>query len=144
MSECKHETWNSVSAGLKWACGECGKFESDIVNELRQQLEAERAKRIAWELSTERAEATIAAMRGTLETIVSMVATLAEEANDTEGEILCAAMEALSKHPITEYVRTDNLGNRHYKMSQCSCSANDWVLINGKFECNFCEARLCE
>lgn len=66
MSECKHETWNSVSAGLKWACGECGKFESDIINELRQQLVAEQAKRIAWELSAERSEATIAAMRSVI------------------------------------------------------------------------------
>lgn len=44
MSECKHETWNSVSSGLKWACGECGKFESDIVDELRQLLATEQAK----------------------------------------------------------------------------------------------------
>lgn len=36
-------------------------------DQLRQQLAAEQAKRIAWELSTERAEATIAAMRSALE-----------------------------------------------------------------------------
>lgn len=70
MSECKHETWNSVSSGLKWACGECGKFESDVVDELRQQLTEEQAKRIAWELNAERAEDTIAAMRSALEELV--------------------------------------------------------------------------
>jgi hypothetical protein len=42
VSECKHETWNSVSAGLKWECGECGKFESVVINELQQQLTSER------------------------------------------------------------------------------------------------------
>lgn len=53
MSECKHETWNSVSPGLKWACGECGKFESVIINELRQQLAAEQDKNVELERNIE-------------------------------------------------------------------------------------------
>lgn len=74
MSECKHETWNSVSTGIKWACGECGKFESDIVNQLRQQLAAEQAKSaddIKWALAImdkfDEQQATIATMRSALE-----------------------------------------------------------------------------
>lgn len=41
---------------------------------------------------------------------------------------------------ILKFVRTDRLGNQHFQFPQCTCSANDWVLISGKYECNFCKA----
>lgn len=124
MSECKHETWNSVGSGLKWACGECGKFESDIVNELRQQLAAEQAKSAEWEsiAATEQykwglecgenqklfeklnqAEATIAAMREALQE--AHLGLKACEVYMYDGII----EQALSNTAGAEYSRVNNL-----------------------------------
>ncbi len=104
MSECKHETWNSVSTGLKWACGECGKFESVIIEELRQQLAAEQAKRIAWELSAERAEAAITTMRSSLERIKELSKWDRGLSMHEGTQIYAVVRESLSNTAGAEYV----------------------------------------
>lgn len=89
--QAKSAKWESIAANEQYKWGlECGEHQ-ELIEKFNQQ------------------QATIAAMQGALETIVSMVAMLAEEANDTEGEILCLAMEALSNTAGAEYSRVKKL-----------------------------------
>ncbi|WP_333594373.1 hypothetical protein [Anaerospora hongkongensis] len=106
---------------------------------------------LAWvvcRLTEERAkcaelEATIAAMRSSLEDIYAeVVGVNIHNVTPTLHSIITITQQAIPFVPSAEYVRTDNLGNKRYKISQCSCGADDWVLINGKYECNYCQAAL--